>query len=218
VAPSGSGGRRPPGARPINPHSVDPGRAVAPIGTGWGFLRSDPMASRLLVMILHPNGVAYALGGRSAYVSDSLRRCVTDHRKAGWLVGTQHFCPFDGALRTGWRWPAMDPLKWHALRLASEVVSSSPTETCDSYPNPRPAYDERAFGGEDLRTGSYSVAYGRKQRCCSPSGADRGLLAEPTCDDAAKKLDRLGSPGFSALTSTRQPRRYLSRLCRVLRR
>jgi D-xylonolactonase len=156
VAPSGAVvvGALGPGA--INPHAVDPHAPSPPIGTGTGaFFEVSRDGVRLLADdIGHPNGVAYALGGCSAYVSDSLRRCVyrfTVGPDGGWSERSI-FAQFDGALPDGMA-VASDGSLWLALALASEVVVLEPDGNVRTrIRTPIPLTTSVHFGGEDLRT------------------------------------------------------------------
>lgn len=155
VAPSGTVvvGALGPGS--INPHAVDPYAPSPAIGDGTGaFFEVGRDGVRMLADdIGHPNGVAYALGGRWAYVSDSLRRCV--YRFAvgpdGWSERSI-FAQFDGALPDGMA-VAVDGSLWLALALASEVVVLETDGTVRTrIPTPTPLTTSVHFGGEDLRT------------------------------------------------------------------
>jgi len=142
-----------PGA--INPHSVDPHASSPPIGTGTGafFELSSDGVRMLADDIGHPNGVAYALGGRSAYVSDSLRRCVYRFTVGpdGWSERSI-FAQFDGALPDGMA-VASDGSLWLALALASEVVVLEPDGNVRTrIRTPIPLTTSVHFGGADLRT------------------------------------------------------------------
>ena len=155
VAPSGAVvvGALGPGA--INPHAVDPHAPSPPIGTGTGaFFEVSREGVRILADdIGHPNGVAYALGGRSVYASDSLRRCVYRFTVGpeGWSERSI-FARFDGALPDGMA-VASDGSLWLALALASEVVVLEPDGNVRTrIRTPIPLTTSVHFGGEDLRT------------------------------------------------------------------
>jgi len=142
-----------PGA--INPHAVDLHAPSPPIGAGTGaFFEVSRDGVRMLADdIAHPNGVAYGLGGRWAYVSDSLRRCV--YRFAvgpdGWS-DRSIFAQFDGALPDGMA-VASDGSLWLALALASEVVVlESDGNVRTRIRTPIPLTTSVHFGGDDLRT------------------------------------------------------------------
>jgi D-xylonolactonase len=155
VAPNGAVvvGALGPGA--INPHAVEAHAPPPAVGTGTGaFFEVSRDGTRLLTEdIGHPNGVAYAIGGRSVYVSDSLRRCV--YRFAvgsdGWS-DRSIFAQFDGALPDGMA-VASDGSLWLALALASEVVVLEPDgKVRTRIPTPTALTTCVHFGGEDLRT------------------------------------------------------------------
>jgi sugar lactone lactonase YvrE len=139
----------------INPHSIDAHAPSPPIGAGAGaFFEVSRAGVRILADdIGHPNGVAYGPGGRCAYVSDSLRRCVYRFTAGpeGWSE-RNIFAQFEGALPDGMA-VAADGSLWLALALASEVVVLEPDGSVRTrIRTPIPLTTSVHFGGEDLRT------------------------------------------------------------------
>jgi gluconolactonase len=143
------------GTGAISPHAVGDRGPPPAEGAGTGaFFEVSREGVRLLADdIGHPNGVAYGVDGKVAYVSDTLRGCVFRFEVGsdGWS-DRKVFARFDDALPDGMA-VAEDGSLWLALALASEViVFEANADVRTRIATATPLTTSVHFGGKDLRT------------------------------------------------------------------
>lgn len=143
------------GVGALSPHTLTGREPAPPDGAGTGTIwRITGRSTDLLADdIGHPNGIAISTDGRTAYVSDTLRRVVYRYRTDGETWSERKiFATFPDGQPDGLAL-AEDGSVWLALALAGKLVVLSPEGAVTAaYRMPTPLVTSLCFGGANRRS------------------------------------------------------------------